>query len=243
MRIALAALVLAASLTSASSNPVAASPVPRMCSEIATGPITVEVLGDSIGAGTPGASSNSRRWQSRVAQWLPSGSAVWNGAVPGSLVRDYLVGGRYRYHTEFTMAVKPSLVVLVFRANDQWMSTEQPAAYSPAVFQAQMLELIGEIRAASPTTTVMVAVAPWILDTRIDAATYNQWHYIVALWDVYIATGSIWLDWMRMMPKAGEPNDQGLLLYDLVHPSDTGQAVIAAHTYEAIASYCLGVQT
>jgi lysophospholipase L1-like esterase len=212
-----------------------------MCADLAASTFTAEVLGDSIGAGTPGASSNARRWQSRVAQWLPAGSSIWNGAVPGSQVRDYLAGGQYRFHTEFTMAVKPSLVVLVFRANDQWMSTAYPAEYSPAVFQAQMLELIGEIRTASPNTTVMVAVAPWILDARIDSGTYNQWHYIVALWNAYVATGSIWMDWMRMMPKAGEPNDQGLLTYDLVHPSDTGQAVIAAHTYEAIASYCLGV--
>jgi lysophospholipase L1-like esterase len=241
VRIALAGLVLAASLIPAASNPVAASSVPRMCADLTASTFTAEVLGDSIGAGTPGASTDSRRWQSRVAQWLPAGSSIWNGAVPGSLVRDYLDGGRYRYHTEFTMAVKPSLVILVFRANDQWMSTEQPAEYSPAVFEAQMLQLVNEIRTASPTTTVMVAVAPWILDTRIDAATYNQWHYIVALWNVYVETDSIWMDWMRMMPKAGEPNDQGLLLYDLVHPSDTGQAVIAAHVYEAIASYCQGV--
>jgi lysophospholipase L1-like esterase len=236
----LAASLVPATLTPATSAVVAASTVPRMCTDLADGLFTAETLGDSIGAGRPGASTDSRRWQSRVAQWLPAGSAMWNGAVPGSLVRDYLPDGRYRYHTEFTLAVKPSLVILVFRANDQTMSTEQPAEYSPAVFQSQMLQLVNEIRTASPTSTIMVAVAPWILDTRIDSGTYNQWDYIVALWNIHIATGAVWMDWMRMLPKAGQPNDEGLLTYDLVHPSDTGQAVVAAHVFEWITSYCLG---
>lgn len=240
----LAVVTLVAGLTSASSSAssVAAAPSPRMCTDLASNALTVEVLGDSIGAGTPGASNNNRRWQTRLSGQIP-GSAVWNGAVPGSIVRDYLPGGRYRFHSEFTMNVKPSLVILVFRVNDQWQSTADPAGYSPAVFKAQMLQLVNEIRAASPSTTVMISIAPWILDTRIDSGTYGQWDYIVALWDVYIATGAIWMDWMRFMPKQGEPNDQGLLIYDLTHPSDTGQAVIAAHTYEAISSYCLGVRS
>lgn len=243
----LAALVLAASLipaaltpTTATLNAVAASSVSRMCTDLANSSFTAEALGDSIGAGKPGASSDSRRWQSRVSAWLPPGSAVWNGAVPGSVVRDYLPGGRYRNHTEFTLNVKPSLVILVFRTNDQWQSTADPVGYSPSVFRAQLLQLINEIRAASPDTTFMVAVSPWNLDTRIDSGTYNQWDYIVALWDVYVATGAIWMDWMRFHAKAGESNDQGLLTGDLTHPSDTGQAVIAAHTYEAVVSYCRG---
>lgn len=231
-------LLLAASLTSAT----AAAAPPRMCSDLTSGPFTVEVLGDSVGAGTPGASNNSRRWQTRLSSQLPAGNSVWNGAVPGAQVRDYLSGGQYRYHTQFTLNVKPSLVILVFRINDQWMSKEQPVAYSPTVFQAQMLQLVGEIQAASPSTTVMLGVAPWVLDTRIDTGPYGQWDFIVALWNVYVSTGAVWMDWMRMLPKQGQPNDEGLLTYDLVHPSDTGQAVIAAHTYEAISSYCRGVQ-
>lgn len=235
----LATGLLAASLTSAAS----ATPSPRMCSDLAAGTFTAEVLGDSIGAGIPGASSNSRRWQTRVAQWLPAGSAIWNGAVAGSSVRDYLPGGRYRFHTDFTLAVKPSMVILVFRTNDQWGSIPDPAGYSPTVFKQQLLQLIGEIRAASPNTTFMITAVPWILDTRLDSGTYHQWDYIVALWDVYVATGGIWMDWMRMMPKAGEPNDQGLLLNDLTHPSDTGQAVMAAGAYQVFDSYCQGAQS
>lgn len=240
----LAVLIFAASLTPATSARVAASPSPRLCTDLTGGALTVEVLGDSIGAGIPGATTNSRRWQTRLWEAIPGpNSAVWNGAVAGSVVRDYLPGGRYRFHTDFTLAVKPSLVILVFRANDQWWSAADPSGYSPAVFKSQLLQLIREIHAASPNTTVMIGVAPWILDTRIDSGPYNQWDFIVALWDVYKATGAIWMDWMRFHAKAGESNDQGLLTGDLSHPSDTGQAVMAAHAFEAITFYCQGLRS
>jgi lysophospholipase L1-like esterase len=232
----LVATTLAPATASTSARHAAA---PRMCTDLAANQLTVEVLGDSIGAGIPGATTDSRRWQPRLASQIP-GSAVWNGAVPGSQVRDYLPGGQYRFHTQFTLNVKPSLVILVFRANDQWMSTAYPAEYSPTVFKQQMLQLVNEIRAASPSTTVMIAVAPWIQDIRIDQGTYTQWDFIVALWDVMVSTNSWWVDWGRFMPRAGEPTDEGFLIYDRVHPSDIGQAAIAAHTYEGIDSRCLG---
>lgn len=241
MLAAIAALVLACAPVAATSVAESrAQASPRLCADLAAGQLTVEILGDSVAAGYE--VRDGRTWANHLYRSLPAGSAVWQGAVSGSLLRDYQPGGVFYYHVQFTKAVKPSLVIMNWRINDQWMSIEH-TGYSPSQFKDRYLQVIGDIRAASPTTTFMIAVSPWILDTRIDDGQFSQWDYINALWDVHVATpGSLWMDWMRFMPRLGEDNAAGLLLYDLSHPSESGQSVLAAHTYERIVSYCLGME-
>lgn len=234
-------LATAPALTSLSSAETNARQTPRLCADLAAGQFTVENLGDSVATGYGVRAGHA--WVEYLQQALPAGSAVWQGAVSGSVVGDYLPGGAYRYHVDFTKAVKPTLVIMNWRINDQWLSIEHASeGYTPATFKARYLQLINDIRLASPATTIMIAVSPWILDSRIDAGTYTQWDYINALWEVKVATGSMWMDWMRFMPRLGGDNAAGLLLYDLGHPSEAGQSVLAAHTYERIASYCLGTE-
>jgi len=244
-RILIAAVVLLLACAPAVASNVGESRAlqgPRLCADLAAGQLTVEILGNSIAAGYGVA--ESKRWANQFARQLPGpNSAVWQGAVSGSLVGDYLPGGPYQFHVEFTKTAKPTLVILNWRVNDQWMSIEHASeGYTPATFKARYRQILTEIHAASPTTTFMIAVSPWILDTRIDAGTYSQWDYINVLWELKVEFGAIWMDWMRFMPHAGDSNSAGLLLYDLGHPSESGQSVLAAHTYERIASYCLGLE-
>ena len=168
------------------SSPSVANEIPtRLCTDYATGNFTVEVLGDSIAAGY--GVPEAKRWPNQLAAQLPAGSAVWNGAVSGSLVGDYIPGGQFHFHTQFTAAVKPTVVIMNWRVNDQWMSIEHSAqGYTPATFKARYKQVLDEIRAASLTTTFVIAVSPWILDTRIDQGVYRQWDYIQVLWDLKV---------------------------------------------------------
>jgi acyl-CoA thioesterase I len=242
LALATALLLASAPALTSSNTETNARQTPRLCADLAAGQFTVEVLGDSIAAGYGVA--EPKRWANQFARQLPGpNSAVWQGAVSGSLVGDYLPGGPYYFHVQFAKAVKPTLLLVNWRVNDQWMSVEHAAdGHTPAAFKARYRAVLDEIRAASPTTTIMIAVSPWILDTRIDAATYNQWDYINVLWELKVEYDAIWLDWMRFMPHFGESDTAGLLLYDRGHPSESGQSVLAAHPYERIASYCLGLE-
>lgn len=243
-RFALAAAFLLAACLPAAVSPTAAETqtrqMPRLCADYTAGQVTVEILGNSVAAGY--GVTESKRWANQLARQLPGpNSAVWQGAVSGSLVGDYLPGGKYHFHTAFTKNAKPSLLVVNFRINDQWMSIEHAnEGYTPTTFKARYQALLDEIRAASPTTTIMIAVSPWVLDTRIDAGRWSQWDYINILWDLRVQYGAIWVDLMRFMPRDTE-DTAGLMLGDRSHPSEAGQSVIAAHFYERIAAYCQGV--
>jgi lysophospholipase L1-like esterase len=236
----LAATLAALALVCSSAVNVAAETPSRLCSDYRAGTFTVENLGDSVAAGY-GVPDGSR-WFELLGRQLPSGSAVWNGAVSGSVVGDYLPGGAYRFHVEFVKAVKPTVVIMNWRINDQWMSIEHEAdGYSLSSFTVKYHQLLSEIRAASPNTTIILAVSPWVLDTRLDSGRYSQWDFINALWELKTDFNTDWSDWTRFMPKAGESNSAGMLQYDLGHPSLVAQPLIAAHVFEHFASYCRGV--
>jgi len=238
--LAIAATVIAC-IPAAAAPTLASDTAPRsrLCADYAAGQLTVEVLGDSIAAGY--GVDEPQRWANQLARQLPGpNSAVWQGAVSGSLVGDYRPGGPYYFHVQFTKQVRPSVVLINFRINDQWMSLEHANdGYTPTTFKIRYQALIDEIRTASPTTTIIVAVSPWVLDTRLDAGRWSQWDYINILWELKEANGLRWLDWMRFMPRGN--NAAGLMQPDLSHPSAAAQSAIAAHTYEHLAAYCEGV--
>lgn len=201
----------------------------RLCQDWDAGHVTIEVLGDSVAAGYGVAVGE--RWFERVAAQLPGpSSAVWNGAVSGSKAADYVPGAAYNFHVQFAGSVAPTLVVLNWRINDQWWSKQDPATFNPTTFKAQYRLIMNQIRAASPTTQFMIAVSPWVMDTRIDSGTFNQWDYIVALWQLKDEYGAVWMDWMRFT--------SGQLQADLGHPTSAGNAVMAAQVFETIRSSC-----
>lgn len=232
------ATLVTAGLLSAGVGASGVAGVPtRLCADLAQQHFTVENMGDSIAAGYN--VTESRRWYNQLWDQLPPGSAVWNGAVSGSFVGDYLPGGAYYYHTQFTKAVQPTLLVMNWRVNDQWMSIGHSAeGYTPAVFKQRYRQLLTEVRAATPTTTLAIAVSPWLLDTRIDQGQYKQQDYVNALWDLKLEFDTVWIDWTRFFAKAGQSNSAGLLSYDLTHPSEAGQSVMAAQVWEWLRGYC-----
>lgn len=225
----LLAAVSALALTAGTLS-VAAQPSNRLCTDWNAGHVTMEVLGDSVAAGYGVAAGE--RWYERVASQLPGpNSAVWNGAISGTRAVDYVPGAAYNFHVQFTANVAPTVVVLNWRINDQWWSKQDPATFNPTTFKAQYRQILDQIRAGAPTTQLVIAISPWVMDTRLDAGgPFNQWDYIVALWQLKDEYGAMWMDWMRFTG--------GLLQGDLSHPTSAGNAVMAAHMFEFLRSSC-----
>ncbi len=207
----------------------------RFCSDWNAHTFTAEPLGDSVmaGHGVP----SSEAWFTRLASQLPPGSAVWNGAVGGSLLEHYMPGGQYYFHVQFVKAVKPTVVFMNWRLNEQAMSTEFPG-YSPADTKTKYLSIINDIKSASPNTTFVFTVSPWALDPRLDSGAYTQWDYIVALWQVKEQVGGLWLDWMRDVSRPGEPFNPDWMMPDLVHPTVKAQRPMAAGAFGLLDGYC-----
>jgi len=243
----LAALTLAATIAAvpaAAPAARAAAPSSRLCADLAGGRVTMELLGDSVAAGYPGAPNPWDRWWSVFASALPPGSAVWNGAIPGSVLADYLPAhdgqpeGRYGFHTRFAAAVAPTVLAVNFRLNDQWSQV------SIAQWKANWRLLIDYVRADSPDTTMVFLVSPLALAPQNErAGPLKAADYIRALTELAVEVpGSLIVRWDQFMPTP--PTDwYGLLTYDLVHPSPAGQRLLAAQTYQALTSYCEGASS
>ena len=200
----------------------------RLCTDYVNGTFTVENLGDSVAAGH-GVPAN-KRWFNRLAAQLPPNSGAWDGSVGGSLMEMYQPGGQLYFHTEFTKNVGPTVVIMNWRLNEQAMGI-QNAGYTVNDFKTRYLAIINDIKAASPNTTVVLAVSPWAEDPQLNNST--QWAFINAMWDVKLQTNSLWLDWMRFA--------NGMLTYDLVHPTVDAQRVMAADAFGLFSGYCKGL--
>lgn len=207
----------------------------RFCSDWNAHTFTVENLGDSVAAGH--GVPTSEAWFTRVGSQLPPGSAVWNGAVGGSLMEHYMPGGQYYFHVQFVKNVKPTVVFMNWRLNEQAMATEFPG-YTPADTKAKYLSIINDIRSASPNTTFVIAVSPWALSSQLTTGTYTQWDYIFALWQAKEQSGALWLDWMRDVSRPGEAYNPDWMMPDLVHPTVRAQRPMAAGAFGLLDGYC-----
>lgn len=214
----------------------AQSPVQRMCTDYLGGRLTVEVLGDSIMAGG-GATTAERAWPNVAHRtFAPGGGQVWNGAIGGSVTSEYLPGGVYYGHTNFTRVVKPSVVVLGWRINEQYRyEWGLPGGATPAQLTANVVSLVNHIREASPGTAFVVVNVPHPLG---DWGYPAEQRYIEALWSAKEATGAMWLDVSHYFPQPGGDNGLGLMGPDGLHPGDPGQAVIATAVHQRIHATC-----
>lgn len=230
-------LLLALLAPTAPAAAAAGTPAQRLCQDYLSGALTVEVLGDSIMYGS-GATSQERGWPYLAWQaWARGGGRLWVGAVPGSVASDYLPGGIYYAHTEFTRAVRPTVVILDWRINEQYLwEWNRPRAASPAQLTVNIIALVEHIRQTSPDTTVLIANPPHPLVSDWARAIERQ--YIEALWSAKVATGALWLDLAQYFPQPGEPNPIGLMSPDQLHPGDPGQAVIAAAMHQRVHATC-----
>lgn len=222
-------------VTGAAATQAAIPQASRFCSDWNNGTFTVENLGDSVaeGYGVPG----PEKWYAKMGSQLPAGSAVWNGAVGASLLEHYMPGGAYYFHVEFAKAVKPTVVFMNWRLNEQAMSTEF-AGYDPESTKNKYLSIINDIKSESPNTTFVIAVSPWAHDPGLDSGTYTQWDYIFALWQVKEQVGGLWLDLMRYVSSPGEAYNPDWTMPDLVHPTVRAQRPMAAAAFGLLDGYC-----
>jgi hypothetical protein len=97
---------------------------------------------------------------------------IWTGAaIGGSRVSDYLPGGAYYNHTQFT-ANNPSLIIAGWDLNEY--ATQVP----PATFKSQYQQFINEIRRLSPTSSIMLVHSPWNI---LPSMPIPQWGYADAI--------------------------------------------------------------
>jgi lysophospholipase L1-like esterase len=207
----------------------------RICTDWHAHTFTAESLGDSVAEGynIPA----NEKWTAKLQAELPSGSAVWNGAVGGSLIEHYMPGGAYYFHVQFVKQVKPTVVFLNWRLNEQAMATEF-TGYTPTNTQAKYMSVINDIKSASPNTTFVIVVSPWAHSPQLTSGTYSQWDYIFALWQVKEQAGALWLDWMRYVSKPGEAYNPDWIMPDLVHPTVKAQRPMAAAAFGLLDGYC-----
>lgn len=220
----------------AETQPIAAQSNPaieRMCADYLNGWLTVEVIGDSILYGT------DPHWPGLLGRALRPGGAVWNGAGPGTVASDYLPGGGWSNHTEFIRAARPSVVVLGWRTNEQYLYEHgHPRGASPDQLRSNIVQLVQYFRQTTPDTTVIVVNAPRPL---------RGWNY-AGLADYIQALqaakeqigGSLWVDLAMDFPQNDQENNtaQGQIQADAVHPSAAGQSTIAAAVRGRINGTC-----
>lgn len=231
-------LVLLAHMLGASStlapNAAATSPLERLCSDYLARRITVDLLGDSIMAGT-GASDQFHTWAAKLERILGAGT-VRQRAQAGSVTTDYLPGGQYYAQTWAVMATSPTVVVMDWRLNehDGWV-WGLPRGASPDQLRINLINLINHIHGSSPTTTVLLINPPIAFDGR-DVDLQRQ--YVDQMWLAKDATASLWLDLALYFPATAEEDDIGLLGPDRLHPANPGQAVIATAAHQRLHGTC-----
>lgn len=211
-----------------------AAPLDRLCSDYLSRTIRVDVLGDSIMAGT-GASDQAHTWGAKLDRILGVGS-VYQLARAGSSASDYLPGGKY-YNLAWAAESRASTVVVMdWRLNEHdgyvW---NIPGGASPSQLYTNLVTLINRIRTASPTTTVLLVNPPIVFDGR---DINLQREYVAWMWAAKDATNSLWLDLSLYFPATAEENDISLLGPDRVHPGNPGQAVIATAVHQRIHGTC-----
>lgn len=227
-------LATAAVLSCAAAVPAASAQVPvggEWCAELGTGSQVVDVLGDSImEAGS--ASAPQYRWHAMLDAAFQSdgyGGQVWTGgAIGGSATEDYLRGGRYYGHVEFTDH-QPSLVIMNWGINDWYRGT------APSQYRANYQTVINDIRTRSPLSTLLLVHSPWVYDPRSVTEHGEQTPYLAELKRLAADNGVplLQLEWFF-------DGDDRADLYtdDQIHHNDRGQVVDYAAIRTQILAMC-----
>lgn len=207
----------------------------RFCADYHAGTFTGEVLGDSVAQGYQ--IPAQEKWHQRMAAQLPPNSPIWNGAVDGSLIEHYLPGGAYYFHVQFIKNVKPTVVFMNWRLNEQDVSRSY-AGYDPASTKAKYLALINDIKSASPNTTFVIMNSPWSPAPYLDTGVWKQQDYVNMLRQLKDQVGALWLDFAPYVASQGEAYNSDWMMYDLVHPTVRAQRPMAAAAFNLIDGYC-----
>lgn len=217
--------------TSAAPAPAPAGAAARWCGDLAAGAATIDVMGHSIMAGH-GAPTPAAKWTSILSGMLNGDGlpvSVWTGAaVGGSTVAQYLPGGVWYGHTQFT-ANNPSLVLMGWELNE-WGSNPQ---VSPATFKTQYLQLIAKIREFTPTSTLAIVLSPWPVNGA--NPPYSIFAYGDVVNQVAAQTGALLLRPGTFFPL---DNRYGFYSADGIHHSPAGQWVMGQTVVAILKGWC-----
>lgn len=201
------------------------------CAAVAAGAPVVDVLGDSVSAGSA-VSTPSYRWHALLGDSLRSdgapGTQVWTGgAIDGSATADYQPGARYYAHIEFTIH-QPDLVIMGWGIND-W------AGYVPVeTFRTQYQHIIDDVHQISPHSTILLVHTPWVYNASITSARGSQAPYRDVIRDLAHLNGAYYLGLEWYFPG---DNRNATSTPDLVHLNANGQAT----QYAAVQAYLRGL--
>lgn len=223
---------LLAGADSAASGVASASVVPSTwCDALAARSPVVDILGDSVSAGDS-VSDVSLRHHAMLGDSLrgdgATGTQIWTGgAIPGSATADYVSGGRYAAHIEFT-AHHPDLIFLGWGIND-WAGS-----IPISTFRDQYQQIISRIRELSPDSILVLIHMPWVYNTDLLATRGDQADYrdVIRSLAAINHTGYLGLEWFYR----GDDLHQ-LSTPDRVHLNARGQLV----QYAAERSFILGL--
>lgn len=208
-----------------------AASIERLCADYLGQRLTMEVIGDSILYGT------DPQWSSLLRRGMqPHNSGIWNGAGPGTVAADYLPYGGWYNHTQFIRDVKPTVVVLGWRTNEQYLYEQGLArGATPDQLRQHVVQLVKHFRLATPDTAVIIVNAPRPLRGWNYAGLQT---YVDALWDAKLEIGALWLDLTPDFPRDDAENTTGQIMPDGLHPSAAGQSTIAAAVRGRIHGTC-----
>lgn len=199
---------------------------------------SVNFLGDSFTDGA-GASDSAHMWRNIFAAAL-GGAAVTNSAAGGTVLQNTIFSGgvaqtgngRDRYVTAMLGANRKEMAVILYGFNDA-RYTAAPATITPANYQIDLREIVnGLIAGGYARNRIVVGGLPWISDIGLLTGTGGFAGQTRAVFEEYHAraqavaleTGVFWGDLYNYMRVNG---GDALIGPDLIHPNDTGHAVIA----------------
>lgn len=229
---AVALLTVGATASFASPSSSAAN---RLCADIATNQVKIQIMGDSIMTES-GATEVGRGWPKQFKDYMATKNwtVYTDKARAGSKAVDFTTTGQFASITSDVRLSNPTLVTLDWRTNEQWNSI------SPSDMRAAYLNIIDSIRSTSPSTAFIIINPPLMaLDDQGGIDNYTTWkqaEYISAMWDVKVQRNTMWLDLRPYFPTGGAYAAQ--LLPDGIHPSNFGHTVVAHSLTSTLLSSC-----
>ena len=185
---------------------------------------TIAILGSSTMTGTVG---TTRPWPFLLAAAFEEqgvGVTIDNKALGGSVVTDYLPGGRLHDRITALRANPPSLIILGTRTN------EYHAQMPPGEFERQYEALLRLLPSSSRRILVNLA---WVKTDQ--TPTYSQRDYYDAIVRVARRTGDLPI--LRLDLHIPVSDEMGLYQDDNLHMNDAGQQVIFAAMHSAIVEH------
>lgn len=184
---------------------------------------TVAILGSSTMTGTVG---TTRPWPTLLATAFAEQGVhvtINNQAVGGTVVADYLAGGRFYDRIVALRANPPTVILLGTRTNDYH------AQLPHGEFERQYEELVRSLPPASRRILVNLA---WVKTTQ--TPTYDQRGYYDAIVRVAGRTGNLPI--LRLDLCVPVSDEAHLYQDDNMHMNDAGQQVIFTAVHTAITS-------